>query len=124
LKRKYPKEGLHGLSLVAVACFLIDEGCDWTAIDKRGCTAAAVRTAGLRIWEHIADIFKVECKRHHMMAAIKFTPNAQIKDVNMWDGSTLHDLDLDGHPRIQLQDLLEGNQIHLDVQTGVYELIF
>ena len=117
MKREYPKEeDSRDLSLVAVACFLIDEGCDWTAIDKRGCTA----TDKLPTWKHIADIFKVECKRHHMMAAIRNTPNAQIKDVNMWDGSTLHDLDLDGRPRIQLQDLLEGNQIHLDVQTAVY----
>jgi hypothetical protein len=90
LKRQYPDKESSYLSLVAIALFLIDNGCDSTATNERGRSAADELHSTK---ESVAVIFKVECKRHHMMADIYNTPNAQVKNLFVLDSSTFRDLD-------------------------------
>ena len=78
LKEKYPQEDSRSLSLVAVACFLIDKGCDWLATNRENRTAADQ----LQFWWRStgdADIFKRECLRHHLMARPRYASNDQLQ---------------------------------------------
>jgi len=73
---------------VAVACFLIDKGCDWTATNKKGRTAADE----LRSWFDVAEIFIEECDRRHLsyqMLNAKRLPWCVV-------GDTLHGRDSNG----------------------------
>ena len=80
LKQKYPQEDSRFLPLVAIACFLIDKGCDWLATNKENRTAA-VEITYLMESTAIADIFKRECLRHHLMALARNASNDQLKQL-------------------------------------------
>ena len=80
LKEKYPEEDSQCLSLVAIACFLIDKGCDCLATNKKNRTAAdqlKYRAGSTRV----LDIFETECLRHHLMALARNAPNDQVKQL-------------------------------------------
>ena len=71
---------------MTIACFLIDKGCDWTATNQRGLTAADE----LNFTSDCAiEIFKKECHRHYLAAIVKGT--AMNKGVNA--GNTLYRTD-------------------------------
>ena len=69
LKEKYSKQDLSYLPLVAVACFLINKGCDWTAKNKKGRTAAD-KLPWLP-WKAFDCFFKEECDNYHMFYVMK-----------------------------------------------------
>jgi hypothetical protein len=95
LKIKYPKEDSGILSLVAVACFLIDKGCDWTATNKKGRTAAEILPL-FWIGSTFAKIFKKECDEHHLSYHSYVKNNAQGTPKYLLVGNTLHGPDSNG----------------------------
>ena len=100
LKKNDPQEDSQCLSLVAVACFLIDKGCDWLATNKKNRTAAEA----LRVWmrsTRVAGIFCRECLRHHLMALARNASNDQLKQLAAGNW-------MDQHGRLRIIDPTEG----------------
>ena len=80
LKKSYPQEDSRCLSLVAIACFLIDKGCDWTATNRKNRTAADEVDYWLGS-TGVADIFRREGFRYHSIAKLKYASNDQLKQL-------------------------------------------
>ena len=65
------------LPLVAIALFLIDNGCNWTAINNSDSTAAE------EIWPYLSgakirNIFQLEGHRHYAAHQIMAMPSTQL----------------------------------------------
>ena len=80
LKEKYPDEDSRCLSLVAIACFLIDKGCDWLATNKENRTAADEVQFCMRSID-VVEIFRRECFRYHSIAKLKYASNDQLDQL-------------------------------------------
>jgi len=92
LKQRYPEEFSRYLSLIAIACFLIDKGCDWLATNKENRTAA-VELHYLLEPIGVADIFKTECDDHHLSYVKNRAPGTP---KYLLIGKTLHGPDSNG----------------------------
>ena len=92
LKERYSQEDSRCLSLVAIACFLIDKGCNWTATNKKNRTAAEALQLSWRS-ARVADTFKSACDDHHL-SYVKNRATGTPKYLLV--GNTLHGLDSNG----------------------------
>ena len=88
MKENYPLEDSRYLPLVAIACFLIDKGCDWLATSKKNRTAAVEVDYWLG-FPRVANIFKTECLRHYLTDLVK---NGSIDQLQLMAGNCMDQL--------------------------------
>ena len=117
LKVKYLQEDSRYLPLVGIACFLIDNGCDWLAENKfkRSAVDTLENYWGLR--DNIVVILKNEGHRHFLAA--KVHSESEVNSINVWVGNDLHGLDERGRSCT----FKGGSQNHLQIPVTVDELI-
>ena len=114
LKVKYRQEDSRFLLLVAVACFLIDNGCNWLAENKSKRSAVDTLHNSLYFQKFI---FKNEGHRHFLTA--KVNSEQQVNSISVWVGNDLHGLDERGRSC----SFKGGSQNHLQILATVDELI-
>ena len=121
LKVKYRQEDSRFLLLVAVACFLIDNGCNWLAENKL--KRSAVYALQYCYWVRMGSenttflIFKNEGHQHFLAAKVHSAP--EVNSISVWVGNDLHSLDERGRSC----SFKGGSQNHLQILATVDELI-
>jgi len=95
LKEKYSDKDSRFLPLVAIACFLIDKGCDWLSENEFKRSAVdALENCYRLLRDNTVAVFKNEGHRHFLAAKVRSEP--EVNTINVWVGNDLHGLDKRG----------------------------
>ena len=112
------------LPLIAVAIFLIDNGCDWMAKNKTGDTAAHPGySISATDYQNIRKIFKHEGHRYFMMNQLKLMSNSQLQGTVITNTSDLISFSLNQHGRT-LRTNLAGKLKVYTIKSSIDDYLF